>query len=1483
MNPTPNTMLKQLILSTSAAITLAAAGAAAPCRTDTVVQTQVDWPAFIARHDMVWDGLPENFDYGAFLGNGMLGATIYQEGDNRLRFEMGRADVTEHRRDNSRLPIGGLVLTTAGKIKSATMRLDLWNAEVRGTVLTDNGALDFRAFIHTEKMVLIIDVKAVDGETAAAFAWNAAKCTDRGREVTYKDPPHPAARNATEGEVSVCIQGRSSGGEFATAYAESNIPGIRRLYLSIADTFPGNTASAESVAQVRQSMAADFDSLLKSHREWWNAFYPRNFVSIPDARLESFYWIQWYKLACASRPDSVPVDLLGPWFRKTGWPRIWWNLNIETLYLPVYTGNRLELGESFVNFIDKKRDNFFRNGKEIWKFDDCATVPHTTNYEGLRGDGDCAPDAFINPGDFTWALHNYYLHYRYTMDHSMITDQKKHAFYPLLKGSVNLYLRILKKGEDGKLHLPVLMSPEYGNAADNNYNLGLLRWGCQTLMDLNHRYQLNDPMVPTWEQTMKDLVAYPVDENGLCVGAGMPFKKSHRHWSHVLMVHPLHIMTADHPADRELLNKSVLHWLTTDGATGINGWSRAAAASLYATLGDGINALKQIHGHLADKRFVRPNTMYIEVDPVIECSIVLNRSLQDMLLQSWGNKINIFPAVPATWKEAVFHDLRAEGAFLVSANRKDGNTEWVRVKSLAGEPCRVQAVFASTPKLRINGDTAQLQPAANGIYDLPLKKDDEALLFVGKQANPLVKPVPMAEEDANPWGGDKHPAPALSTGNIAPPTPRAFSRTGETGNSAPSALDLANIRISKSRSQANNGLIQGNGDLVSTLYSESNKLILDLTKNDVYDARIETAADPGLLRIDVANHSWSRRPGLPASWNNAFPGPVRCARVSIDFPESMTASLDLRRAVASVNNSDVTVRSLAQSNVYEIHTSRHVTVAPVTGVGLPTPVTGLTGEVSWITQVLPADTTGDWPGMNFAVASAHANARYSIAVVSSLDSANPLPDAIALVRAAQLATEQSMIATHESAWQDFWSKSSIRIADQELSDMWYQNLYFSRCVSKPGAQAVGLFAGPMLGSGGWHDNYTINYNFEQTFWGNLITNHVDLVEPYIRVFERYLPRARWFANETYGLGGACFPHNLYRHEPVDPTTCVAKNHRMFAGGPWAYTIGNSGYALHNIWLSYKYQPDPVHLAQHVYPILRDVGRFYINFVDRCSLDGNGKAILGPSVSPEHGDLGINNCPFDIAFIQFTLKALIEGATKLGTDAGLVTDARRVLGLLPPHPTSGSMVVDRQGGTPIEYNIPVPITPVFPCEQVTWFSPAAEKSLFINTLNNISTNGNNSMMMLALAKARLSTPDAMTWLKNAALARMKPNRCLNLNTTGSFNSFGSYTEQFAISGAISELLLQSVGDIIRILPAWPAKLDAGFTNLRAQGGFLVSATSTKGVLTALSITSTAGGTLKLLAPWNTVYVNGQQAAIDGTGIVTVNTTTGQSLTFSPTAR
>jgi hypothetical protein len=212
-------------------------------------------------------------------------------------------------------------------------------------------------------------------------------------------------------------------------------------------------------------------------------------------------------------------------------------------------------------------------------------------------------------------------------------------------------------------------------------------------------------------------------------------------------------MTDDRAEDRDLINRSIRHWLSVEDGREVFGWSRAAAASLYATLGDGRNAIDQIHRHMADARFVRPNTQYIEGDPVIECSIVLNRSLQDMLLQSWGDKINVFPAVPKEWDSAVFHDLRAEGAFLISAERKAGRTLWVRVKSLAGEPCRIKPGVAGDIKVASQGNRVALKGLGNGVYELGLSKGEEALLYAGPVVPAIViAPVPADPGECNAWG-----------------------------------------------------------------------------------------------------------------------------------------------------------------------------------------------------------------------------------------------------------------------------------------------------------------------------------------------------------------------------------------------------------------------------------------------------------------------------------------------------------------------------------------------------------------------------------------------------------------------------------------------------------------------------------------------------------------------------------------------------------
>lgn len=81
-------------------------------------------------------------------------------------------------------------------------------------------------------------------------------------------------------------------------------------------------------------------------------------------------------------------------------------------------------------------------------------------------------------------------------------------------------------------------------------------------------------------------------------------------------------------------------------------------------------------------KFLSVNTLYRESGPVIETPLSAAQSIHDMLLQSWGGKLRIFPAVPDSWKDIAYKDFRAEGAFLITASRKNGKTEFITIKTL---------------------------------------------------------------------------------------------------------------------------------------------------------------------------------------------------------------------------------------------------------------------------------------------------------------------------------------------------------------------------------------------------------------------------------------------------------------------------------------------------------------------------------------------------------------------------------------------------------------------------------------------------------------------------------------------------------------------------------------------------------------------------------------------------------------------------------
>jgi len=272
--------------------------------------------------------------------------------------------------------------------------------------------------------------------------------------------------------------------------------------------------------------------------------------------------------------------------------------------------------------------------------------------------------------------------------------------------------------------MPLSFSDEYGNAPDANLNLALLRWGLRTLIASNERLKLNDPDAPKWNEVLAKLTDYPVDETGLMIGRDTPFAKPHRHSSHLFSIFPLHVLNVDEQPDKKpLMEKSIGHFLSFNGDECM--FKFTGASSLYAAIGDGNNALKYLNRALepqAKGPTVTANTLYSENRwPTFESPISAQRAILDMLLQSWGGKIRIFPACPDDWKDVSFYDLRTEGAFLVSAKRSGGKTLFVEVKSLAGEPCRLKTDLAE-PIVAEGIDPSAIH-RVNGLMEIDLEKE----------------------------------------------------------------------------------------------------------------------------------------------------------------------------------------------------------------------------------------------------------------------------------------------------------------------------------------------------------------------------------------------------------------------------------------------------------------------------------------------------------------------------------------------------------------------------------------------------------------------------------------------------------------------------------------------------------------------------------------------------------------------------------------
>ncbi len=108
----------------------------------------------------------------------------------------------------------------------------------------------------------------------------------------------------------------------------------------------------------------------------------------------------------------------------------------------------------------------------------------------------------------------------------------------------------------------------------------------------------------------------------------------------------------------------------------------------------------------------------------LEGNFAASQAVHEMLLQSWGGKIKIFPAVPVKWRDVSFSQLRAGGGFLVSAEKKGGKTVTVAITSTVDQQLRLVNPFG-----RLDYKSSKpLEKAGNDELQCRLKKGERISL-----------------------------------------------------------------------------------------------------------------------------------------------------------------------------------------------------------------------------------------------------------------------------------------------------------------------------------------------------------------------------------------------------------------------------------------------------------------------------------------------------------------------------------------------------------------------------------------------------------------------------------------------------------------------------------------------------------------------------------------------------------------------------------
>ncbi len=622
----------------------------------------------------------------------------------------------------TRLPMGRFELTLQDGTIPARGELDVGTG-VLSIRMQGKGKETLRLALHPRRPLLLIkDPSGLVTAVKARPSWEWVG--DEFTSMNFKAP----SRFEGDGLVGWAQECPDDPAMAAVAKSETG-----RLLIGMCPGADADAARAATLAEFESAPAER--TFLAETRAWWRKFWDgKPEIELPSKFFSMFMDYAVYRFACATNPNSaLPCALQGPWVEEYQFPP--WcgdytvNENIQQIYTLAFPCGATDHLAPLFDWLESLKVVMRRNAKLLFGIDDGLLLTHSVDDRGAVLQGGLCTMGALDQGCLAWLAQLSWLQYLHTGDKEFLRARA----LPLMRGVMRVYEAMLEPDGDS-LALALSVSPEYGQPVPcddpNQFYNRLIRNGRNSSFQLAAIHLLADALIKTaselgvepeesWLTVKRKTPPYTLvgaaDNQRIAVWEGQDLAVPHRHHSHLASIYPFDTLGEPTPDQREVIENSIDHWVNL-GLGDASEWSMPWSAIILARTGrpeaayehlrlwrdlflnEGFSSVyiprfKGISLHVFKKLYadgLRNNVfhksnaagMRLEDCEIMQLDGMMGAAsaIYELLVQTRGESLHVFPAIPRNWRNLTFRGIRAAGGLSIDGAWKDGRAEEVVIR-----------------------------------------------------------------------------------------------------------------------------------------------------------------------------------------------------------------------------------------------------------------------------------------------------------------------------------------------------------------------------------------------------------------------------------------------------------------------------------------------------------------------------------------------------------------------------------------------------------------------------------------------------------------------------------------------------------------------------------------------------------------------------------------------------------------------------------